>query len=150
MIVPTQTITIDRTSLSLSPLVFSGTLDANPLGIVNFQAPAYIQRALYMPDSSDVHGSEPIASVYQQGLLSWDWMRDNSTSETQVQAAAEEVRVALAQFSYPVTTQTSGAPAQVWAASPGSLTPPPRTYLDLAYLTPVFAVSIPVYPLPGT
>lgn len=144
---PTLTVSIGRTSLSLSPLVFSGTVDGNVLGVVNFQAPAYLPRIKYAPDSDDVHGSEPISWAYQQGLLSWDWMRDRSTSETQVQAARDEVRAALAQFSYTVTTQVSGAPAEVWAANPGTLTPPARTYVDLAYLVPVFVVTIPVYPI---
>lgn len=147
---PTLTISIDRTSLSLSALVFSGSLDGTVLGIVNYQPPAFQMRVNYAPDSADVHGSEALSASYQQALLSFDWMRDASTTETQVQAAREEVRAALAQFSFTVTTQVSGAPAEVWSASPGSLTPPARTYMDLTHLTPVFGVSIPVYPIPGS
>lgn len=149
MIDPTLTITISRASLSLPDLVFSGKVDGTVLGIVNYQPPAYLWRIAYMPDSADTHGSEAVSAAYQQAILGWDWMRDSSTTEAQVQAAREEVRAALAQFSYTVTTKVSDAPAEVWAADPGSLTPPARSYVDLAHLWPVFAITIPVYPIPG-
>lgn len=150
MTAPTLTITIDRTSLSLSPLVISGSLDANELGIVNFRPPPRQARTTYAPDSVDLDGSEPIATAWQQSLLNFDWMPDQAASETDVQASYVEVCAALAQFSYAVTTQVSGAPAEVWTAERGSITPPQRDYVDLAYLRPVYAVTIPVRPIPGS
>lgn len=147
MTVPTLTITISRTSLSLSPLVLSGSIDANELGIVNYQPPARLANNTYAPDSVDVDGSEPIASSWQQSLLNFDWMPDQATSETEVQTSYADVVAALGQFSYTVTTQVSGAPAEVWSANRGSVTPPPRDYVDMAFLRPVYAVTIPVYPV---
>lgn len=144
---PTLTITIDRTSLSLSPLVLSGTVDGNALGVVSYQPPALQWRRGYMPDSADNHGSEVVSAAYQQAILGFDWVRDNDSTETQVQASRVEVAAALAQFSYTVTTQVSGAPAEVWSADPGDQVPSARTYSDLVYRNPVYAVSIPVYPI---
>lgn len=147
----TLTISIDRSGMpgSPSPLVFSATLDGTALGIVGYQPPATDWRRDYAPDSADVHGSELIAAAYQQAILGWDWVDDNASTETQVQASRKEVEAALAQFSYPITTQVSGAPAEVWLAEPGTQTPSARTYEDLANRNPVFAVSVPVYPIPS-
>jgi hypothetical protein len=147
---PTLMISIDRTSLSLDPLVFSGSPDGTVLGVVSYQPPGLQRRITYAPDSADVDGSEAVASAWQQALLSFDWVRDGGATETQVQASYLEVAAALAQFSYPVTTQVSGAPAQVWAADSGSLAPAARTYVDLVNHNPVYSVTIPVRPIPGS
>ena len=149
MTAPTLTVTIDRTSLSLPPLVLSGTRDSNALAIVSYQAPSTLARVGYMPDSADTHGSEAISFAYQQAILGFDWVRDGGSTETQVQASRNEVAAALAQFSYSVTTQISGAPAEAWTADPGSQVPSARTYADLMNRNPVYAVTIPVYPIPG-
>lgn len=144
---PTLTVSIDRTSLSLAALVFSATLDANALGIVAYQPPSMQSRLAYMPDSFDVNGSEAIGASWQQAILGFDWVRDNGATETQVQASYAEVLAAIGQFAFPVTTQVSGAPAQVWSANRGSMSAAPRTYSDLTYRNPVYAVTIPVYPI---
>lgn len=144
---PTLTITVSRTSLSLSPLVFSAALDGTTLGIVGYQPASRLWRRGYMPDSVDSHGSELVSAAYQQAILGWDWVRDNGATETQVQASREEVAAALAQFSYTITTQVSGAPAEVWAADPGDQVPAARTFENLAHRNPVYAVSVPVYPI---
>lgn len=149
---PTLTITIDRSSMAgaLEPLVFSGALDSNELGVVSYQPPALQRRVAYAPDSGDVDGSEAVSSSWQQSLLSFDWVRDAAASETQVQASYDEVAAALAQFSFTVTTKVSDAPSRVWSADSGSLVPSPRTYEDMANLNPVYAVTIPVQPIPGS
>lgn len=143
---PTLTISIDRTSLSLSPLVLSASLGTT-LGIVGYQAPALAWRLGYLPDSDDVHGSELQSAAYQQAILGFDWVRDGGATETQVAASYAEVAAAIGQFSYTVTTQVSGAPAQVWSADPGSMPASPRSYPDLVNRNPVYAVTIPVYPI---
>lgn len=148
MIDPTFTLSIDRSALSLAPLVFSGSLDANDLGVVNYQAPAFQSRVTYAPDSMNVHGSEAIGGAWQQAILGFDWMLDEAANETAVTAAYAEVVAAVGQFSYAVTTTVSDASAQVWAADMGSIVPPRRTYVDLAHPNAlVVAVSIPVYPI---
>lgn len=147
---PTLTITISRTELGLDPLVFSGADDGEVLGVVAYTEPALQRRVAYAPDSVDVDGSEAVAASWQQSMLNFDWVRDGDATEAQVQASRNEVRDAVGQFAYTVTTQVNGAPVEVWAADGGSQTPSPRDYLNLAYRNPVYAVSIPVYPIPGS
>lgn len=149
---PTLTITIDRSSLpgSLDPLEFSGNLDDAGLGILDYQPPARQARVAYAPDSVNTHGSEATGASWQQAILGFDWVCDTAADETALQAAYEEVVAALGQFSYEVTTQVSGAPAQTWSADMGSCAPSQRDYENLANLNPVYAVSIPVYPIPGS
>jgi hypothetical protein len=144
---PTLTIIVSRTLLGLDPLEFSARLDGTTLGIVQFQPPASQSRNTYMPDSVDVTGSELIGSSEQQAIIGWDWVREIGSTETQVQASRLEVRAAIRQFAFTVTTQISGAPAEVWSADPGSQVPSARDYTNLANRNPVFAVTIPVYPI---
>lgn len=131
------------------PLVFSADLDGTLLGIVGYQAPARQGEVTYTTDSPRVTGSVAIASKWQQTVLGWDWVSDQAASESDVQAAFEEVAEALGQFTYTVTTQVAGAPAQAWKAYMGALVPSPRSYEDLANSNPVFAVTVPIYPIPG-
>ena len=146
---PTLTITLDRTSLGLGALVLSGSGTANPLGIVAYTPPALQQRIIYAPDAPGVHGSEALAASWQQAVLGFDWCRFDAATEAQVAASYDEVAEALGQFSFLVTTAVSDALAQTWAANAGSLVPSARTYSDLTYRNPVYAVSIPVYPIPS-
>lgn len=152
MIDPTLTITIDRAALSLSPLVFSGSLDGTALGVVEYAPPAEQVRVLYMPDSDHVHGSEPLGGSLQQSVLPFSWMRVGAAEESEIQAAFAEVGAAIRQaVEYTVTTQVSGAPAQAWRATFGSqqLDATRRSRFSMKALVPVYAVSIPVYPIPG-
>lgn len=147
---PTLTITIDRASLSLPPLEFSGRLDGTSLGIVEYQAPARIARIDYAPDVAGVHGSEAQAWAWEQAILGWSFVRVAATTEADLQASYGEVVAALGRRSYTITTQISGAPAQGWAADPGSVTPAARDLASLRYLGTVYAVTVPVYPIPGS
>jgi hypothetical protein len=149
---PTLTVTIDRTSLSLDPLVLSGADDDVELGILSFQRPGLQQRLTTAPDSRWFHSSEATSTAWQQAILAFDWARDGlDVTEADVEAAYDEVAAAVGQFSFLVTTQVNGATARVWSANAGSITPSARTFEDLVNpnATP-FSVSIPVYPLPGS
>lgn len=143
------TVTIDRTSLSLSPLVMSGTDDSNDLGVVNYTPPAKQQRLGQMPDSDSVHGTEYTSMAYQQARMNFDIVTDKATDEAGVQTYQREVEAALGQFEFTVTTQVGNADAEVWSANAGDLIPPARTYVDLVNHNPVYGVSIPVFPVPS-
>lgn len=147
------TISIDRTSLSLSALAFSGSLSGGTTrGIIKYIPPAKIQRRVYATDSSSVNGSELLTKAKQQAILGFDWYPIGAANETAVQAAFAEVEAALDQFEFEVTTQISGAPAQVWSADAGDIQlggSDGRTYVDLNHLCPIYSVSIPVYPVPA-
>lgn len=150
---PTLTISIARATDAGGPtaLDFSAANDATDLGIVSYQAPAHLNLVEYAPPSGNMNGSEAVGSSLQHALLSFDWMCDTADDEADMQAAYAEACAAVDQFSYLVTTQVNGAPAQVWAADSGSVTPPARTYADLAHPDAlVMTVTIPVYPTPST
>lgn len=147
----TQTISIGRASLSLADLGFSGTAAGTSRGIVAYYPPGRVARNVYMPDSSDIDGSELIASSWQQAVLGWDWTPIGMADETELQATVDEVFAAIGQFSFTVTTQTSGAPAQIWTADRGSMAlggSDGRTHISLQTLRPVYAITIPVRPIP--
>ena len=145
----TLTISIDRTSLpgSLAPLVFSATEnDGNALGIESFTEPGKQARIAYMPDSQDVHGSEPVAWAWQQGLLSWETFADADT-EAESRSLLADVVAAVSQFSYTVTVTRNGV-ADTWSANPGSVVPAgDLTLEELESHNPTYVVTIPVYPI---
>ncbi len=149
MSVPTLTITIDRTSLTLAPLVLSGKLDGTPLGIVNYSPPARLSRMTQMPDNPQIDGTEYTGTAWEKTMLGFDWMPDTATTETQVQASYAEVVAAVGQFEFTVKTKVSDAPEETWYANRGSVLPGDRTLIDLTHHNPVYAVDIPVHPIPG-
>lgn len=152
MVDPTLTISIDRTSLSLTPLVFSGTLAGTTLGVVEYSPPAEQARIEYMPDNPHIHGSEPIGAALQQSILSFSWMRVGATAEAEIRASLTEVRAAIRRLEFTVTTTENGAAPEVWAGVFGSmaLAENRRDRISLKHLVPVYAVTIPVYPIPGS
>lgn len=146
----TLLISIDRTSLSLGPLVLSGSEDGNALGVTNYTEPAIQARVTYAPDSAYVAGSVPLAATWQLSLLSFDAVTDQATSETASRALIATLRDAVSQFSFTVTVTVGGAPAETWACHMGSVTPTgPRSYTDLNNSDPQWAVSIPCQPVRG-
>lgn len=149
MIDPTLTITITRTELSLPDLVFSGSLDGTTLGVTDYTPPDFLMRNAYA-NSDHFHGAERTASALEQSSLLFRWIRVGATTEAQIQTSRTEVAAALRQLSYTVTTQVSGAPAEVWDADPGTLLGGSRTLVSLKHLVPVYTVEIPVYPIPGS
>lgn len=146
------TVSISRASLpgSPAPLVLSGTEDGTLWGIVGFRTPGRVRRYAWLPDSPDVDGSVLVSSSLQQGLLSVAVAPD-VTSESALQTALGDLYAALGQWSYTVTTTAGGAPAQAWSANPGSieLAEDTRDIDDLADSDPVYAITIPVYPIPA-
>lgn len=150
MIDPTLLITISRTELTLTDLVFSGRLDGTALGITEYKSPDYRMRNAYAT-SDHFHGAERTASALEQSSLLYKWIRVGATTEAQIQTSRNEVAAALRQSAYTVTTQLSGAPAEVWDADPGTLTlVGTRELTSMRHLVPVYAVEIPVYPIPGS
>lgn len=148
-----MTISIARVADAGGPgsLDFSGVRDATPLGIVSYQPPAHLNLVAYAPDSGDVVGSESVSRSLQHALLSFDWMCDTANDEADMQAAYDATCAAVDQFAYLVTTQIGGATAQVWRADSGTVTPPARTFVDLAHPDAlVMTVTIPVHPIPGS
>lgn len=149
MITPSLSISIDRTSLSLGALVLYGSNGGGTLAVSRFVEPGQVARIVYAPDVPGLSGSIPLASSYQQAVLSFDAFPADAATEAIAQAAIGDLRAALAQFSYQVTTIVSGS-QNVWACDTGSISlanPEGRTYADLANLNPTYAVTIPCKPM---
>ena len=142
------TISIDRTSLSLSALVLSGTDDANAIGVTDYTEPSTQPRITYAPDSAYIPGSQPLAATWQQTILGFNVVTDQATSEATSRTKLAELRAALAQFSYTVAVVVDGAPSETWTCLPATITPlGARTYMDLIGHDPVWSVTIPCYPI---
>ena len=142
----TLTVSIDRTSLSLSPLLMSGAEDGTPWGILgdSFQMPTKQARVAYV-GGAWLHGSVATGWSWQQGLLSFNASPDVA-SEAALRSAVAELEAALGRLSYQATVTTNGQ-AETWRCDPGTLTSEGRTLTDLDSFDPVFTVTIPVYPV---
>lgn len=149
---PGLRIKVLRTSLSLPELVFQGTRIEGTLGAIQLSPPARQSRIGYAPDSGNIHGSEPISWSEQQSILGWSWFDDYADDESANQASFDEVWAAITQFpEYLIKTKVSDAAEQVWKAQPGSmnLAANSRTFFDLTSGHPVYAITVPVFPIPG-
>lgn len=141
-------ISIVRTSLSLGPLVLSGSNDANPLGITDYTEPAVNPRVTYAPDSSYVNGSTPLAVSLQQTIVGFAVCTTDAATEAASRTLIAELRAAVGQFSFAVTVTVDGAPAETWACHAGSVTPVGgRTFSDLLRHNPEWSVVIPAQPV---
>ena len=147
-------VTIDRTSLGKADLTYTATPGDGVLGITAFIPPGRVQRITYAPDVPGMDGSLALAKSLQQALLGWSVVTDGAMDEAAIAAAIAELEEALDQFPrYLVTTQVGNAPAEVWSADPGSVAladSSGRTFVDLSNLDPVYSVTIPVFPIPGS
>lgn len=146
-------LTFSRTSLALSPLVLSGTRDdpssTSVLGVTGYTEPPVQPRIKYAPTSDWVNGDVALSRTLQQSLITFR-VRPVDATETDARTALNELQSAISQLSFTVTEAISGAPARIWSCDPGSMQlANPRSYADLKTVTPVWAVSIPCYPLPS-
>jgi len=144
---PTLIVSIDRTSLSLSPLVLSGTNDATELGVTGYVEPAIDWRIRYAPDSDYAHGSTALSAALQQTVLNFDAVTDQATTETAARALIAELRTALGQFAFAVTVTVGDAAPEVWSCNPGSVGAAARNYVDLRDHNAIYPVSIPCHPV---
>lgn len=148
MVDPELTISIDRASLGLAPLVLSGRDDGTTWGLVGYSEPAWQARIGYATDSPYVAGSAATSATWQQSILGFDAAPDVH-SELELRVAIAELRVALSQFTYPTTVSLLDF-SETWRCDMGSISATPRDYTDLANFDPVFSVTIPVQPIPET
>ena len=145
---PTLTISVDRTSLGLPPLVFGGTTgDGNVWGIL----PGYTQPGL---DVDEVTASSPL--THSEVTTRWKYRRalhqfdafPNVATPSALTAAKAELRAALGRTSYNVTVVENGE-STTWACNVGRIQPSPIDYPELKYLQPAYSLTIPCYPIAG-
>lgn len=147
MVNPTLTFSIDRTSLSLSPLVLSALPGASALGIVAYRKPALIRRNTYAPDSPYSPGATLLSSVVEQTNHALSVLPQDVATQAEVDDAIAELYAAISQFPYEVTVTENGE-ATTTVCDPGSMTPDDTTRISLAHLVPVWSVVVPCFPIP--
>lgn len=142
MVDPSFTLTIDRTSLSLAPLVLSASPGVSALGIVSYREPSRERQNVYA-DGSSYAPRALLASVPSPPFHALTLV-PQVASQAAEDAALAELEAAISQFAYQVTDNRNGQP-RVWDCDPGSMAlVNDRSRIDLAYLKPVWAVTIPV------
>jgi hypothetical protein len=112
--VSTLSLTLDRTSLSLSDLVIAGTAPSAGLWIELADNPDFLFRYTYAPDSAYVPGKQLLAAVLDQATLPVT-VHGQAASANDLSALRDELSAALAQFSYPVTLTLDGI-STTWSA----------------------------------
>lgn len=147
MVDPSLTISIDRTSLGEAPLVLSAA-PGSELGITDYAEPAMLARVSYAPASRIVHGEMSLGWAWQQTVLPFSFSTFVDT-EAESRALVASVLAAVTQApTFEVTVTISDAAAETWVCDPGSLAPSgSRTRPDMQRARPVWAVSLPCYPV---
>lgn len=142
-----STISIDRTSLALAPLVIYGAKASGPIWFRSgdLTAPDWTFRTNYAPDSDWVPGRIPLSAVMDQAALVGVFTLGPAASGSDLATLRSTLEAALGQFQYDLTL-TIGGVAEVWTAQASAV-----QYGDLAMRTsPNFtdfaAISIPVNP----
>ena len=145
MITPTFTFSIDR-GLSLSPLVLSAATNVSALGVSSYREPSrdrdntYASGSTYAPRA--LLASQPSPTFHALLLV------PQVATQAAEDAALDELAAAIGQFAYQVVDTRNGVP-RTWDCDPGSMSPiNDRTRIDLAYLKPLWAVTIPCDPNP--
>lgn len=146
---PTFTISIDRTGMagSPAPLTFSGTPGVGKRGVEGFQEPR-LQVRRRTVEADDIHGDLTQAWKYQQAILGFNVVLDDSDDEDEVTDLLDEIRAAITRFSYAVTVEKNGGTGEVWSCTVGEANHSgPRTYANLQDHNPVIEVSLPCHPV---
>lgn len=141
-------VTIDRSSLSLSDLVISDAFDATyQLLRDGLGRPAITWRMTAAPDSVDVHGTEYLAAVKEQTSLPLKVMVQ-AASTGALDTAVTALEDALSQFTFPVTQDIDGV-TKVWSASPASYGADSGQVVHARVLQhfEVMVITIPIYPI---
>ena len=143
----TLSISIDRTSLGLGPLVFSGNDDANVWGILpGYQQPG-LEPETRVATSPFTHGEVATRFKWRQAMHQFDAF-PSVASAAAMTTAENEVRAALGRLSYTVTVNNNGQ-VTTWDAQPGSFVPSPIDWPELDGLYPAYSITIPCYPIAG-
>lgn len=118
MSVPVISVTFDRDSLSLSPLVINNdpTAGAFHLPEEGLERPARSIRRTYAPDSAYIPGRVLLAAVEEAGALSVTIYAHGADTEALADAILE-LETATTQFAYDLTLSIDGQD-QVFAADP--------------------------------
>lgn len=138
-------ISIDRTSLTLSALVVADdgtTYRPTPDGIGR---PGISWRLTAMPDSADSHGTEYVAAVKEQSSMPLQ-VKVYADSSAALDAACDALEEALSQFAYTMTVTVDGV-AKTWTCAPASWQVSNFDSGEVAAHIATYAITVPVYPI---
>ena len=147
---PTVTVSVDRTSMILGPLVFSGTPGDGQYGLSEYQEPTVTPTIRYATPSDFENDDDALGFRLGESILGWSFFTDGAASEQESRNLVAAVRYALLRISYEVTVTIDGSTPEVWTCKPGVVTPAKRTYADLVAYNPVFQVTVPCHPVRTT
>lgn len=146
---PTLTISIDRTSLSLDPLVMLGHGTDAGLGVSRFTEPGSVSVVTYAPESAYV-GPVALATKMGDATLAFDVFPYAAPTEAVARTWIRELAVAIQRLRYPVTVTIGDADPEVWTCKPGSVVPiSSRDLVNLRHRDPVWSASLPCHPIPA-
>lgn len=145
----TATVSLDRTSLSLSALAITDDGSTYQLKQDGLSRPAMTWRFTTMPDSADIHGTENVAAARERTTIPLEVIV-KSTSSSALNTAVVALETALSQWAYDVTVTVDGV-AQVWHAAPAawSFSQPTSPGMVAQFFT-LMTITIPVYPIAGS
>lgn len=141
-------VSVDRTSLSLPALVFDDDGPTFRLTEQGLGRPGITWRRTSAPDSINVHGTEYVGAAKEQSSLPLE-VGVYAASTAALDAACAELEDSLSQFSYVVTVTEDGV-SKVWSAGPADMSSGIVDSGDVPAHIRTYAVSIPVYPIPGS
>lgn len=142
------TISIDRTSMTLSPLLLCGHDDpSRVLSVSTYREPAMQPRINYAPTGDD-HGDTPLSWSYQETVLAFNVFDEGGASEATMRAKIAQLVAALGRLTYTATITVGDADPETWTCRAGAVAPvDDRTSFDLQGHRPMWAVTIPAYPI---
>lgn len=140
------TVSIDRSSLSLSALTITDDGATYQLAQDGLGRPGITWRLASAPDSANVHGTEYVGAAREQSSLPLTVIV-KAASSSALNTAVAALEDALSQFAYDVTVTVDGV-AKVWPASPAawSFTTPVSPAQVTQFYT-LMTITLPVYPI---
>lgn len=140
-------LSIDRSSLSLSPLEVAATPPAAGLWVITVGRPEMTwRRTLVTSDST--HGASQTAAVLEQSSLPSLSIGVKGSSVADLQARCDELEQAVWQFTFDATITEAGV-SRTWACLCGDVKW--NDYQDgmAGALVATANLTIPVYPIPS-
>ncbi len=144
---PTASLTIDRTDMSLSDLVFSGS-NGSELGLIDLSEPVMIPRTEYASDGRYIDGAVAVASTWDLTAIA-AVVELKYTSASALQAGYEALVAALARITFEVTITKNGDAVTYETQGRCGIAPAKNLdRLDLSRTTQLYNLTFPVNPVP--
>lgn len=143
----TATLTIDRTDMSLSALVFSGA-NGTAFGLMDLSEPVMIPRTEYASGGRYIDGAVAVASTWDLTAIA-AVVELKYTTASALQDSYDALVAALARISFTVTiTKNSDAVSYKTQGRCGIGPAKNLDRLDLTRTTQLYNLTFPIHPVP--